>query len=175
MRAAIERWLPVGSRSLLYGGHQFVIHPLCVAWAWWRLYGVPRGWRLWACFFLHDIGYWDKTDMDGAQGKYHPLRGAYFAYAWLGPAWGELCVGHSRSFANAFNRPPSRLMRADKYATVLVPLPLYVALIWLTGEWREYLALALAHGYTGRPTLLAWARHLRADWRARFGPGGSGE
>lgn len=170
----IGRTLPIGTRSLLWGGHQFVLHPLCVALAWWRLYGFPRDWRLWAVFFLHDIGYLGKRDLDGREGRYHPLLGAYFAYAYLGHEYGELCVGHSRTFANIINRPVSKLMRADKYATVLMPLPLYAALLWLSGEWREYLALHIAHGYTGRPTLLAWARDLRGDWRRRFGPGGAG-
>lgn len=166
--------LPVGTRSLLWGAHQFLLHPLFVALAWWRLYGRPGDWRLWACFFLHDIGYWGKRDMDGDEGKLHPLLGAYHAYRRLGARYGALCVGHSRSFAAYVDRPVSPLMRADKYATCLMPLWLYVALCRLSGEWREYVALHVAHGYAGERSLAAWARHLRADWSARFGPGGEG-
>jgi hypothetical protein len=35
--------MTVGTRSVLYGAHQFAIHPWFVAAAWWRLYGL-REW-----------------------------------------------------------------------------------------------------------------------------------
>ncbi len=34
----------VGTRSLLFGAHQFAIHPWFVAAAWWRLYGSRVAW-----------------------------------------------------------------------------------------------------------------------------------
>ena len=38
--------MKVGTRSLLFGSHQFMLHPLFVAIAWRRLYGRwPHGWR----------------------------------------------------------------------------------------------------------------------------------
>lgn len=55
-----------------------------------------------------------------------------------------------------------------KLAAVLMPLPLYVALVWLSGEWTEYRDRWVASGtYPGRPDdgVLTWARHLRANWR----------
>ena len=58
----------VGTRSLLFGVHQFAIHPWFVAAAWWRLYGFPFDPRLWVAFFVHDLGYWGKPNMDGAEG-----------------------------------------------------------------------------------------------------------
>ena len=35
----------VGTKSILFGVHNFVLHPPLVAIAWWRLYGFPRGLR----------------------------------------------------------------------------------------------------------------------------------
>ena len=45
--------LRVGTKSVLWGAHQFLLHPLFVAWAWWRLYGVPWDPRLWVAFVVH--------------------------------------------------------------------------------------------------------------------------
>ncbi len=66
----------IGTKSVLFGAHCFVIHPLFVALAWWRLYGFPFDPRLWVAFFVHDLGYLGKTDMDGEEGEEHPWLGA---------------------------------------------------------------------------------------------------
>ncbi|MFA5355267.1 MAG: hypothetical protein WC302_00815 [Candidatus Paceibacterota bacterium] len=68
--------MKIGTKSLLFGAHQFFIHPLLVALAWWKLYGFPWDPRLWFAFFLHDIGYWGKADMDGKEGSEHMILGA---------------------------------------------------------------------------------------------------
>ncbi len=62
----------IGTRSLLFGVHQFAIHPWFVAWGWWRLYGFPWDPRLWIAFVIHDWGYWGKPNMDEAEGETHP-------------------------------------------------------------------------------------------------------
>jgi hypothetical protein len=74
--------LPVGTKSILFGVHQVFIHPWFVAAAWYKLYGRPLDLRLWAAFFVHDIGYWGKHDMDGAEGETHVELGAKIM-AWL--------------------------------------------------------------------------------------------
>lgn len=61
----------IGTKSLLYGAHQFAIHPVMVFFAWWRLYGFPWDPRLWIVFFVHDWGYWGKPNMDGEEGETH--------------------------------------------------------------------------------------------------------
>ena len=33
--------MPVGTRSLLYGVHHIIWHPITVLIAWWILYGAP--------------------------------------------------------------------------------------------------------------------------------------
>ncbi len=66
----------VGTRSVLFGAHCFLIHPWFVAAAWTKLYGFPRDPRLWLSFALHDIGYLGKANMDGEEGETHPYVGA---------------------------------------------------------------------------------------------------
>ena len=169
-----DRLLAVGTRSVLFGAHQFLLHPLCLFLAWWRLYGFPADPRLWVVFFAHDLGYWGLRDLDGDAGQLHPAWGGALVGRWFGRAWGDLCLGHSRYYAQRVGIPVSKLMRADKYATCLMPLWLYVALVWLSGEYKEYIII---HGKSGAqfpPTLLGWARCMRADWLAAYGPGAGG-
>jgi hypothetical protein len=66
----------IGTKSVLFGAHQFLIHPWFVALAWWRLYGFPWDPRLWVAFFVHDLGYIGQPNMDGAEGERHPVFGA---------------------------------------------------------------------------------------------------
>ena len=47
----------IGTKSVLFGAHQFLIHPWFVAWGWWTLYGFPWDPRLWVAFVVHDLGY----------------------------------------------------------------------------------------------------------------------
>lgn len=68
--------MKIGTKSVLFGAHQFLLHPLFVAVAWWRLYGFPWDPRLWVAFFVHDLGYWGKPNMDGPEGEEHPWLGA---------------------------------------------------------------------------------------------------
>lgn len=61
--------MKIGTRSVLYGAHCFLLHPWFVAAAWWQLYGIPWDPRLWVAFFVHDIGYVGKPNMDGVEGE----------------------------------------------------------------------------------------------------------
>jgi hypothetical protein len=63
--------MKIGTKSVLFGAHQFLIHPWFVAAAWWKLYGFPWDPRLWVAFILHDLGYWGKPNMDGPEGETH--------------------------------------------------------------------------------------------------------
>ncbi len=75
--------IPVGTRSVLFGAHCFWIHPWFVAAAWWKLFGFPRDWRLWIAFFVHDLGYVGKPDMDGDEGERHVEWGANLMHRWF--------------------------------------------------------------------------------------------
>jgi hypothetical protein len=95
--------------------------------------------RLWAAFFLHDVGYIGKGNLDGAEGETHPELGGIIMAGLFGEKWGDFTKYHSRFFASLDGRKPSALCAADKLATTIVPKSLYLALIHLSGEVDEYL------------------------------------
>jgi hypothetical protein len=145
--------MKTGTKSLLFGYHQFLLHPLMVAVAWWKLYGFPLDPRLWFSFFLHDIGYFGKPNMDGVEGKHHPFVGAHVMHFLFDRVttsadmelkyddrWYKFCLYHSRSIANVCFAPVSELCYADKLAFLLYPTWLMKTLYWLTGEGKEYMA-----------------------------------
>lgn len=174
--------MKVGTKSVLFGAHQFIIHPLFVAYAWWKLYGFPIDPRLWVAFFVHDLGYWGKPNMDGPEGETHPFLGAKIM-GWF-DRWGEKRTGqqehpyyvswycfsfyHSRFMAKKYDVKYSRLCVADKLAISLEPWWFYIPRVWLSGELKEYLEIA-AHKeskYSGEP----WQKHtqsLKADGSVR--------
>ena len=156
--------MTIGTRSLLFGAHQVFIHPWFVALAWWRLYGFPFDPRVWVAFFVHDLGYWGKPNMDGPEGEEHPQLGASLMGRWfdrchpdnhcyirymVDPAkdtrWYFFTLYHSRFLAKRDGRQFSRLCVADKLAVAITPRWLYLLQTNLTGEIREYM-----EGKTGR-------------------------
>lgn len=174
--------MTVGTRSLLYGYHQVLLHPLMVALAWWKLYGFPWDPRLWCAFFLHDIGYWGKPNMDGPEGDLHPATGARLMSMLCDRRadgyWYRFTACHSESFARLLGWPPSRLCAADKIAITLYPEWLWLALTRLSGELWEYLDRSRAGGkYANRygddvrpdGDLRSWMRRSRALIRERWG------
>lgn len=140
--------MKVGTKSVLFGAHQFLIHPWFVAWAWWTLYGFPWDPRLWVAFFVHDLGYLGKPNMDGPEGETHPVLGSrvMFVFAlvtWGDPDyWADFCLLHSRYYAKTLEQQPSRLCMADKLAIAITPAWLYLPMVRATGEIREYMAHA---------------------------------
>jgi hypothetical protein len=131
----------IGTRSVLYGAHQFLIHPWFVFAAWWKLYGFPWDPRLWVAFFVHDLGYLGKPNMDGPEGETHVELGARIMSI-FGPGWADFCRYHSRFYAKKDGRPFSRLCIADKLAICLTPRWLYLPMANWTGEINEYMKLA---------------------------------
>lgn len=155
----------IGTKSLLFGAHQFITHPVCIAIAWFRLYGwstilwrpmksgpehhlvleiKPWSLSLWLSFLVHDWGYWGLPNMDGPEGSLHPLRSA-IAYDKVFPTkkkhlWMAFIAAHSRASAKElpYLDGPSPLAAADKLAIGLTPWWLYVPLTRMTGEIREY-------------------------------------
>jgi hypothetical protein len=154
--------LPMGTKSLLFGAHQFILHPIFVAIAWTKLHGFPKDIRLWFAFVVHDWGYWGSPNMDGPEGQRHPELGARIMGWLFGPEWASFTSRHSRAYAKLENLPISDLCNADKLATVLVPFYLYVAMVWLTSEWEEYATVEQPlTGVYGGGDLLGWARNMR--------------
>lgn len=146
--------MTVGTKSVLFGAHAFWLHPWFVAAAWWKLYGFPWDPRLWVAFFIHDLGYIGKPNMDGKEGEQHPILGARIMRALFDGGrgesdhtlamgqWGRFSLLHSRYFAKSLRMNPSRLCVADKLALALTPWWLYLPMVRATGEIAEYMAHA---------------------------------
>mgnify|MGYP001158024197 FL=1 len=129
----------VGTKSVLFGAHCFLIHPWFVAWSWWKLYGFPWDPRLWVAFFVHDLGYIGKPNMDGPEGEQHPVLGARIMGTLFGRKWAEFSLLHSRYFAKKLEMPFSKLCVADKLAVCSEPFWLYYVRVRASGEIYEYL------------------------------------
>lgn len=170
--------MKIGTKSVLFGAHCFAFHWFFVALGWWKLHrfksvyigyrsGYPQtlrwrlGWRggpvfaslwkpqLWLAFFIHDIGYFGKPNMDGTEGEQHPRVGADIMRRIFGEPWGKFVLYHSRFLAKQEGARPSALCIADKLAIALTPGWLYLPMVNLTGEIREYMAKSSAMNATG--------------------------
>jgi hypothetical protein len=132
--------MKIGTKSILFGAHCFFIHPWFVALAYWRLYGFPADVRLWVAFFVHDLGYWGKPNMDGPEGEEHVRFGSWLMTKLFGDEWGYFCLLHSRFYAKKHDLDYSELCVADKLALAMTPRWLYLIQTNLTGEISEYMA-----------------------------------
>ncbi len=144
----------VGTKSLLFGVHQFKIHPVTVLLAWHELYGWPN-WKETICILIHDWGYWGCRDMDGEEGKKHPECAAKWAHRHLDKKrrrqmpryeYHDLCLYHSRHCAKNHNTEPSKLCWADKLSCKYDPWWLYLPRAVLSGEIYEYRQAAADFG-----------------------------
>jgi hypothetical protein len=137
-----RKLMNIGTKSLLFGAHQFVIHPIFVLIAWIKLYGFPWDFRIWIAIIIHDWGYWGKPNMDGKEGDTHPLFAAKIMYKLFGWKWHDFCLYHSRYYAKKDNSIPSKLCMADKFSNYYINGKLYLFLVNLTGEIKEYMDLS---------------------------------
>lgn len=159
--------MTVGTKSVLFGVHQFAWHPFTVACAWISLYGkFPKWWEA-VAIFCHDLGYLRCPNMDGPEGVRHPVFGADLTFsvvhtlrrAWLAfrhPFMGvaeedddafwfaerarRLALGHSRFFAKQAGISVSKLFAADKASIFFDPAWFYLLRARLSGEIWEYIA-----------------------------------
>jgi hypothetical protein len=130
--------MKIGTKSVLFGAHCFILHPWFVALAWWKLYGFPFNPLLWIAFFVHDLGYFGKPNMDGDEGELHPYWGAC-VMGIFGKKWFDFTLYHSRFLAKKNNAHFSKLCVADKLAIALTPSWLYLPMVNWTGEIHEYM------------------------------------
>lgn len=79
--------MKIGTKSLLFGVHQFLVHPIVVGRAWRALYGKWPDLNEWIAIVVHDLGYWGCPNMDGPEGKLHPGRSSRIAYRIARVAW----------------------------------------------------------------------------------------
>lgn len=139
----------IGTKSVLFGVHQFLWHPWTVGLAWRRLYQVWPTWREWFCIFVHDLGYWGKPNIDGPEGREHPVFGANLASDLLdrngSQGYFDFTLFHSREYAKANWREPSPLCWADKYSVLCEWRWFYLLRARLSGEIREFKGNAPEH------------------------------
>jgi hypothetical protein len=139
--------MKVGTKSLLFGVHAFWLHPIFVFIAWTKLFGFPKDPRLWIAFFVHDLGYWGKKNMDGkGEGEIHPELGARIMKKLFDGKseikytyWYNFMLYHSRFYAKNDNRPISKLCIADKYVFCIQPKWMYLPMATWSGEIYEYM------------------------------------
>ena len=131
--------MTVGTKSVLFGAHCFLIHGFFVARGWWTLWGFPWDPRLWTAFFVHDLGYLGCGDMDGSQGEEHVQLGAKIMGLLFGDSWAVFTLRHSRYWAKKHGVGVSKLCYADKLAFAITPGWLYLPMACATGELAEYM------------------------------------
>lgn len=131
--------MTLGTKTLLFGVHQIIIHPLFVLYAWIKLYKSFPGFKELVCIFIHDWGYWGKPSIKCADGDTHPEFGAKIASFLFGSQWGDFILGHSTKYIKKYNVKSSKLMPPDKYWHCLVPLWIYKCLSIPTGELNHYM------------------------------------
>lgn len=141
--------MKLGTKSVLFGAHCFIIHPIFLFIAWCKLYGFPFDPRLWVAFFVHDLGYIGKPNMDGEEGETHVELGAKIMGFLFGKTWADFSRYHSRFYAKKDGVKPSKLCIADKFAICLEPAWFYLLRVNLSGEIKEYMRLAGKDKYKG--------------------------
>jgi hypothetical protein len=129
--------MKTGRKSLLFGVHQFIWHPITVWLAWRNLYGRPS-FKESICIIIHDWGYWFTPNMDGPEGEKHPEVGARIAGKLFGKEYYNLVLLHSRHYARLIDKDPSRLCWADKLSILYDPKWFYLIRAISSGEIHEY-------------------------------------
>ncbi len=152
--------MKVGTKSLLFGVHQFLWHPITVWLAWIWLYRKLPNWRETICIVIHDWGYFGKAHMDDEEGERHPEWAAAVAHNLLDPIiaqgryapikkyiYHDLCLFHSRHFARNAGTEPSALCWADKTSILFERSWTYLPRAWASGELFEYREIAARTGF----------------------------
>lgn len=192
--------MKTGTKSLLFGVHQFIWHPLTVWLAWVWMFHVLPTWRETICIIIHDWGYWGKANMDDEEGETHPELGAKIAY-WLFDkqlargSWNplkvlhdvllwdsrsngdykQLCLYHSRHYARRACQDPSPLCWVDKLCILFDPWWLYLPRAWASGELFEYRKVAEDAGFIKQSeSHRVWYRWIR-DRFIKLGKGKRGD
>lgn len=129
--------MKTGTKSLLFGLHQAVIHPLLVYAAFVKLHRRLPDICETLSIIVHDWGYWGKAGIDSDGGEDHPYLGASIMRALFGRRGWETVIGHNDYVLGKEGVPRSPLYAADKYYYVLIPTWLHSLLGRLSGEYRE--------------------------------------
>lgn len=140
--------MKTGTKSLLFGVHQFAWHPFTVWLAWVRLYREFPTWRECICILIHDWGYWGCEHMDDAKGEQHPAVGARLAlWIFRDQKYHDLVLRHSRFLCKKIGCEPSKLCWADKFSMMSDPQWFYLIRARASGELAEYRSNADERGF----------------------------
>jgi hypothetical protein len=168
----------IGTKSLLFGAHQFALHPIFTWLGWRRLYGRYFPLYLWIAFVIHDWGYWGMKNMDGKEDNHTFMSCQYLqrGYNWVGQKTyfklHDLILLHSRFYAMKIGEAPSQLCWADKMGTALMPSRLWAILAHLSGEGYVYMANSKYEIYKkGQPQTVAELVKFHQSYKMwAFGP-----
>jgi len=132
-----------GTKSVLFGCHNPILHGIFVLMAWKLEYKAwPKWWEI-ICIFLHDIGVWGRQYLSDDDAKIgHWETGAHFAvwlfnfgplrFANLGGAPFLFIAGHAPEESGY---PKSKLWKPDKRVWLVAPLWLLWWNYWV--EWSN--------------------------------------
>ncbi len=170
--------MKIGPKSVLFGVHQFVWHPVTVALAWKRVHRRWPNWKELIAIAMHDLGYIGCSDMDGESGSVHPSRScllwwtAAYRIAKLIPSKhqaafdaiasdiSDLIEGHSGKHCKDLGLIPSDLYLPDKVSVLYDPDWFYLLRSWLTGEIHEYVGNSPVSKRDGETYFIATRRWL---------------
>lgn len=129
--------MKLGTKSLLFGLHQFILHPLVMVVAFRRIFGrMPDTAELFS-IIVHDWGYFGKDGIDINGGELHPYLGAKISRFLFGERGWNLCIGHNDGARQDEGLKRSVIFAADKYYYVLLPTLIHRTLATLSGEYKE--------------------------------------
>jgi hypothetical protein len=129
--------MKLGTRSLLFGLHQFLLHPLLVLVSFFIVHRRHPSLAETVAILVHDLGYFGAEGIDCRGGEDHPYLGARICRFFFGRKGYDLVIGHNDDTAKAEDIPLSSLYAADKFFYVLVPVWLHSLLGRLSGEYME--------------------------------------
>lgn len=167
----------IGTKSLLFGCHQFLIHPIFTLIGWILLYKIKSiSFQVIFAIFIHDWGYYSCKNMDGPEdGALHPFRICTFDFVYhLFPKAYDEILYHSRHLAKIYEHEPSRLCWADKLGTGIMPSILWAILACASKEGWEYMDNKYGHDYvTGEDKTLMGLYRFHQKYKKEWGLGGS--
>jgi hypothetical protein len=154
--------MKTGLKSILFGVHQFIYHPITVLLAWIELYNLPNYKEL-VCIFIHDLGYYNCEKMDNEKGQNHPEFSGKIAFLlFKDEYYKNLCLGHSRHYAKNHNINVSKLFYADKLSMKYDHPILYLIRSTLSEELKEYMGhIDNPYGYSKNK--LEWCKSARQN------------
>ncbi len=128
----------IGSKTLLWGTHQFVLHPAVMLIAFLKIHRRFPSMAEFLAIWVHDWGYWGLSGLDIDGGENHPYVGARIMERFYGIQGRNLVLGHSATTCRKEGIEKSTLYLPDKYYFILLPPRVHWLLAILSGEHEEY-------------------------------------